>query len=128
RVYRKELALVGSLHKAGVKLLAGTDTPGPFCFPGFGLHDELALLVEAGLTPMAALQTATRNPAQLLGREKDFGTIEMGKLADLVLLDADPLQDIKNTTRIAGVIVGGRLLTREALDKMLAEVETQAKK
>jgi imidazolonepropionase-like amidohydrolase len=128
RVYRKELAIVGSMHEAGVKLLAGTDTPGPYCFPGFGLHDELALLVEAGLSPMAALQTATRNPAQFLGREKDFGTVEQGKLADLVLLDANPLKDIKNTKRIASVIAGGKLVTREALDRMLAEVEAQASK
>lgn len=128
RVYRKEVAIVGSLHKAGVNLLAGTDTPGPYCFPGFGLHDELALLVEAGLSPMEALQTATRNPARFLGRDKDFGTVETGKLADLVLLDADPLQDITNTKRVVGVIVGGKLLTREALDAMLAEVEARASK
>src|SRR5262249_44669529 len=121
-------AVVGSMPKAGVKLLAGTDVATPFCFPGFGMHDELGLLVEAGLSPLAALQTATGNPAQFLGREKDLGTVEKGKLADLVLLDADPLKDIKNTTKIASGIVGGKLLSREALDKMLAEVETEASK
>jgi len=126
RVYGKELGIVGSMHKAGVRLLAGTDTPNPYCFPGFGMHDELALLVEAGLSPMEALQTATRNPAQFFGREKDFGTVEKGKFADLVLLDADPLKDIKHTQKIASVIVGGKLLTRETLDKMLADVETEA--
>ena len=128
KVYRKELAIVRSMHTAGVRLLAGTDTPNPYCFPGFSLHDELALLVEGGLSPMDALQTATRNPAQFLGREKDLGTVEKGKVADLVLLDADPLKDIKNTHKIASVIVGGKLLTRETLDKMLAEVETEASK
>jgi adenine deaminase len=83
-------------------------------------------LVEAGLSPMAALQTATRNAAQFLGREKELGTVEKGKLADLVLLDANPLKDIKNTQKIASVIVGGKLLTRQTLDKMLAEIEAEA--
>ena len=128
RVFRKHLALVGSMHKAGVPLLAGTDVDNPFCFPGFGMHDELALMVEAGLSPMAALQTATSNPAKYLGREKDLGTVEKGKLADLVLLDADPLTDIKNTKKIAIVIVGGKLLTRGTLDKMLADIEALASK
>jgi imidazolonepropionase-like amidohydrolase len=128
RVYRKEMAIVGSMHKAGVKLLAGTDVGNPYCFPGFSLHDELALLVEAGLSPMDALQTATRNPAQFLGRDRDFGTVEKGKLADLVLLDADPLKDIKHTKEIAGVVAGGKLLTRGALDTLLAEVEAEAGK
>jgi hypothetical protein len=74
------------MHGAGVEILAGMDHPFPFCFPGFSVHDELALLVEAGLTPMEALQTATRNPARYLDRPADLGTVEKGKLADLVLL------------------------------------------
>jgi imidazolonepropionase-like amidohydrolase len=114
------------MHKAGVKLLAGTDAESTYSFPGFSLHDEMALLVEAGLSPMEALQTATRNSAEFLGREKDLGTVETGKLADLVLLDADPLKDIKNTEKIAAVVTGGKLLTRQALDKMLAEVQALA--
>jgi imidazolonepropionase-like amidohydrolase len=80
------------MHQAGVPFLAGTDTPGvPYVFPGFSLHEELALLVaEGGFTPLEALQAATRDSARFLGREKDLGTVEPGKLADLVLLDADP--------------------------------------
>ena len=79
------------MHKAGVRFLAGTDVTNPYCFPGFGLHDELALLVsEAKFTPLEALRCATSNPAIFLGQEKDLGTVEKGKLADLVVLDRDP--------------------------------------
>lgn len=122
--------LVRAMHQAGVPFLARTDTPGvPYVYPGFSLHDELALLVaDGGFTPLEALQAATRAPAQFLGREKDFGAIEPGKLADLVLLDADPLTDIHNTTKIAAVVANGRLLPRRELDRMLAEVEAANKK
>jgi hypothetical protein len=118
--FRRALEEVGRMHRAGVELLAGTDTPFPFCFPGFGVHDELALLVKAGLTPMEALQTATRNPARYFGRLVDQGTIEQGKLADLVLLNADPLIKIENTQRIWAVIVRGKILRRTDLDRLLA--------
>jgi imidazolonepropionase-like amidohydrolase len=128
KVFKRDLELVGAMHREGVDLLAGTDVLNPYCFPGFSLHDELALLVEAGLSPMAALQTATRNPARYRDQLKDSGTVEAGKLADLVLLDSDPLTDIKNTRRIANVIVGGKLLTRSKLDKILTDVETAANK
>jgi imidazolonepropionase-like amidohydrolase len=128
QLYRKYLELVGGLHRAKVDLLAGTDSPNPYCFPGFSLHDELELLVSAGLTPMEALQCATRNPARYLGRQKDLGTIEEGKLADLVLLEADPLADVKNTRKIAAVVVNGKWLAKDALRKMLAEVEESYKK
>src|SRR5262249_53795534 len=127
--YRRSAGLVRAMHRAGVPFLAGTDTTNPFIFPGFSLHDELALLVaEGGFTPLEALQAATRDPAQFLGREKDLGTAEPGKLADLVLLDADPLADIHNTTRIAAVVANGRLLPRDRLDRMLAEVEAANRK
>ena len=79
-------------------------TLNPYCFPGFGILDELEFLVQSGLTPMAALQAATRNPARFMGRENELGTIEKGKLADLVLLDANPLKDITNTRRMNAVI------------------------
>jgi imidazolonepropionase-like amidohydrolase len=128
KVFKRNLELVGAMHRAGVELLAGTGVLNPYCFPGFSLHDELELLVEAGLRPMAALQTATRNPARYLDRLKDSGTVEPGKIADLVLLEADPLKDIKNTRTIAGVIVGGKMLTRGVLDKILAAVEAAANK
>jgi hypothetical protein len=121
--YKRSLEEVRKMHRAGVQLLAGTDHPFPFCFPGFSLHDELALLVEAGLTPLEALQTATLNPARYLERLADLGTIEKGKLADLVLLDANPLDDIKNTQRISAVVVRGKVLRKQALEKMLADLE-----
>ncbi|MBI1899310.1 MAG: amidohydrolase family protein [Acidobacteria bacterium] len=95
---RNLIKLVGAMHKQGVRILPGTDD---YRYLGFNLHDELALFVEAGLTPMEALQTATRNPAMFFGMEKDLGTIEKGKIADLVLLDANPLADIHNTQKIA---------------------------
>jgi len=124
KVFQKELEIVGSMQRAGVPLLAGTDTGNPFCFPGFSLHEELALLVIAGLTPAEALRSATLNPAKFLGLDKTLGSVEQGKIADLVLLDANPLADIRNTQRINAVISNGRLFDRKALDKMLEQAET----
>ncbi|HZF40936.1 MAG TPA: amidohydrolase family protein [Blastocatellia bacterium] len=123
KVFQKELEIVGAMRKAGVQLLAGTDTGNPFCFPGFSLHDELALFVLAGLTPVEALRSATLNPAKFLGLDKTLGTIEQGKVADLVLLDANPLEDVRNTQRINAVVSNGRLFDRKALNKMLAQAE-----
>src|SRR5712692_7789084 len=125
-VYQKQVELVGMMRRAGVEFLAGTDVLNPYCFPGFSLHEELGLLVEAGLTPMEALQSATLNPARFLGKEQELGTVEEGKIADLVLLDANPLQDISNTQRIHAVVVNGRLLDRVALDALLAQAEATA--
>jgi len=103
--------LVGDMRRAGVEFLAGTDMgPSTTVVPGAGLHDELELLVQAGLTPMEALQSATRNPARFLGQFADMGTIEPGKLADLVLLDANPLEDIRNTRKIRLVVLRGRII------------------
>jgi hypothetical protein len=102
--------LVRDMHRAGVEFLAGTDTGPNNPVPvGIGLHDELELLVESGFTPMEALQTATRNPARYFGTLKDMGTIETGKLADLVLLNANPLDDIRNTRQIRTVVLRGRV-------------------
>ncbi len=126
KLYEKELQLVGAMRRAGVSFMAGTDVPGAYTYPGFSLHDELALFVQAGFTPMEALQSATRNPAMFLGELESSGTIERGKLANLVLLDADPLADISNTKRIDAVILNGRYLPKEALQKMLSEVEAAA--
>jgi hypothetical protein len=123
RVYQKELEIVGTMQRAGVQFLAGTDTGNPFCFPGFSLHDELALLVKAGLTPIEALRAATLNPAKFFGLDQTLGTVEPGKIANLVVLDANPLEDIRNTQRINAVILNGRLFDRKALDKMLTEAE-----
>lgn len=128
KVFEKNLAIVGAMGRAGVGILAGTDTPVPCCFPGFVLHDELALFVQAGLSPMEVLQTATRNPAKFFGKLDSMGTIEQGKIADLVLLEANPLQDISNTQKIAAVVVGGKIYQKAALQKMLAQIEAAAKK
>jgi imidazolonepropionase-like amidohydrolase len=110
---RKQIVL--AMHRAGIGVLAGSDAPNPLSAPGLGLHDELAHLVDAGLTPLEALQAATRNAARFLGHEQLRGSVEAGKVADLVLLDADPLADIRNSRRIAAVILGGRVLLREEL-------------
>jgi imidazolonepropionase-like amidohydrolase len=121
---RREKRLVGMMQRAGVAVLAGTDDANPYSFPGFSLHDELSMLVEAGLTPRQALRAATTNAAKFLGRLDSLGTVATGKLADLLLLDADPLADIRNTRRIYGVVVRGRFLDRTELNRMLAEVES----
>ncbi len=111
RFVAKELEVVKAMHNAGIQFLSGTDTaPGVYIFPGFSLHQELQRFVAAGFTPMEALQTATLNPATFLGLADRLGTVEQGKLADLVLLDANPLDDIRNTQRITAVIVNGRYL------------------
>jgi len=91
-------------------------------------HDELANFVEAGFTPMESLQTATSNPAKFLGTQASMGSVESGKIADLVLLKANPLADIRNTQKISAVLVRGRLLDRAALDQMLKQVEAAAKR
>jgi len=124
--FLKSLEVVGGMRRAGVSIIAGTDTLNPYCFPGFSLHDELALLVRAGLTPLEALQSATRNAATFMGKLNSLGTIEPGKIADLVLLDANPLDDIGNTKRINAVVMDGRLLDRKALDHMLNQAEASA--
>jgi len=109
------------MHTANVPLLAGTDTPNPYTYPGFSLHDELELLVSAGLSPMEALQTATIRAAEFLGVESRFGSVEVGKTANLVLLDANPLEDIHNTQKIRAVILRGKFLDRAQLDELLAQ-------
>lgn len=128
RQFQKTLQQIPVAHRAGVIFLAGTDTTIPFIYPGFSLHDELGLFVQAGLTPLEALQTATINPARFLGLEQSVGTVQPGRLASLVLLDADPLKDIHNTTKIFAVIIRGKLLRRGDLDGMLKAAETAATK
>jgi hypothetical protein len=127
--FARNLQIVGAMHRAGVPFLAGTDTaPGIYIMPGFSLHDELANFVEAGFTPMESLQTATSNPAKFLGTQASSGSVESGKIADLVLLAANPLDDIRNTRKINLVMAHGRLFDRAALDKVLIEVESAAKR
>jgi hypothetical protein len=112
------------MHRSGVMMLTGTQlNKESVGTPGLLLHDELALFVQSGLSSFEALKTATVNPARFMRREKDLGTIEIGKLADLVLLDANPLMNISNTRKINAVIVNGRLLKRKDLDEMLNKVE-----
>jgi imidazolonepropionase-like amidohydrolase len=116
-----ELENVRLLNKAGILLLAATDVGVPLQVPGISLHVELERLVEAGLTPLEALRTATLNPARVLGMTDSLGTVEAGKLADLVLLDANPLADIRNTQKIRAVVANGRLYRSAELDQLLAE-------
>jgi hypothetical protein len=113
--FQKYKDLTGILHRAGVALLAGTDSPEPYCPPGFALHQELELLVESGLTPAAALQAATINNARSLKQLDNLGSITPGKHADLVILTADPTADIRNTRKIERVIHGGQLCDPEAI-------------
>ncbi len=117
--YKLKLALIKPLKDAGNRFLAGTDCLNPYCFPGFSLHDELALLVEAGLSPTEALEAATINPARFLGEEAKWGGVAAGKRADAVLLERDPLGDIRNTTSIHAVVQGGKVFSRVELDAML---------
>jgi len=116
--YAQMLAAVGALHAGGVPLLTGTDLGFVHVFPGSSVHEELEHLVEAGLSPLDALRASTLNPARYLGREQDLGTVETGRLADLVLLDANPLMSISNTRRIRAVIANGRYFDRAELDRL----------
>jgi imidazolonepropionase-like amidohydrolase len=112
--------LVAAFTAAGIPVLTGTDSPVPGLVPGFALHDEFESLARAGMSNLQVLEGTTRLPAEWLGTIRDRGTVEPGKRADLVLLDADPLADIANTRRIRAVIVGGRYLDRAWLDRRLA--------
>lgn len=122
--YRYQVRLAIAMHQGAVRLMAGTDSVIRSVFPGFSLHDELAILVEGGLTAYEALGTATLHPAEFLGEADEFGTVEVGKRADLILLEANPLEDISATRRIAGVIVRGRWYTSADLDSILKAVAT----
>ena len=105
---RNQMAFIGRAQQGGVKVTAGTDLTNPFVVPGHSMHEELRLLVEGcGFSPMDAIVAATSRAADLLGEGNDLGTVEKRKLADLVVLDADPLDDIRNTQRITAVYKGG---------------------
>jgi imidazolonepropionase-like amidohydrolase len=125
---QKLLDALALIHRVGVRFIAGTDVGGSYLVPGFSLHDELADLVGAGFTPMQALQSATLDAARFLGQEKEWGTIQKGKLADLVLLDANPLENIGNTRKIRAVVVNGRILDRKTLDTTLDQIQTADQK
>ncbi|WP_020391144.1 amidohydrolase family protein [Kribbella catacumbae] len=118
---------VRELFAHGVPVLAGTDTGTPYMVPGFALHDELELLVKAGATTQQALYSATVEPARFLGMSADLGSVESRKIADFVVLDGDPLQDIRNTRRIHTVVTRGRIISPAARARMLADVEAAVK-
>ncbi len=127
RFVEHELDIVRKLHSAGVPFLAGTDTPaGVDVTPGISLHQEMQRFVAAGFTPLQALQTATINPARFFGKTSDFGAVEKGRVADLVLLRANPLADIANTRAIAGVVADGRYWSSESLDSLRMKVRRYA--
>jgi len=114
--------LILELHRNGAGLLLGSDSPQIFNVPGFAIHRELEYLVDAGLTPFEALRTGTANPAEFFGRTGDFGVVKTGAEADLILLDANPLEDVTNTRRIHGVMLRGCWLSRSELDGLLKKL------
>jgi len=125
--YLFELSLIGKMNENGVKFLAGTDFPNPYVFPGFSLQDELSLMAKGGMPALDVLKSATINPAIFMNKNADFGSVEVGKLASLVLLNKNPLENIENTKTIAAVIVRGKVYDRKALDLMLAHAKSNAK-
>ena len=125
--YRKGLELTGAAYRAGVPVMVGTDANDSFVFVGSSVHDELDELIRAGLSPAQALDAATRSGAAFLGRTNEFGAVQAGRAADLVLLDANPLDDIRNIRRIHAVLLNGRYLARTALDSLLSAAEAAAK-
>jgi imidazolonepropionase-like amidohydrolase len=122
-----ELDIVRKLHTAGVPFLAGTDTPaGVDVIPGISLHLELQRFVAAGFTPLQALQTATLNPAKFINRLNDFGTVQPGRIADLVLLEANPLADIANTRKIKAIVTDGRYMSQQDLTQLQTKLRQLA--
>jgi imidazolonepropionase-like amidohydrolase len=120
--------LIKALAAAGVPLMPGTDSIIPGVVYGFSLHDELELLAKAGLSNQRVLESATRLPAEFLNVANDRGTVEAGKAADLLLLDADPLVDVANTRAIAAVVRGGRYLPRAEIDALMEDLATRYEK
>ncbi len=124
--FAQEVALVGTLWRFRIPLLAGSDAGALYTYPGFSLHDELALLVRAGLPPVQAIHAATGSVTDFLGLSDSLGTIAPGKCADLLILEADPIRDIRNTRRIQSVVYRGRLIDREGLDSLLSRARDLA--
>jgi len=119
RYYKLVRQMIPDAQHAGVGILAGSDSgANEYSVPGFSLHDELVELVGAGLTPMQALQSATLNAARYLGITDAFGTVELGKAADLVLLEGNPLEDIGNTRKVSAVVVNGKIFDKPELQKI----------
>ena len=117
------MRIIGDMHAAGVKLLAGTDTgANPLCWPGLGVHLEIEMFEKAGLSPIAALQTATINPAIYLGITENYGTISKGKFADMILLEENPLETVSNTQKIMGVVKSGTYFSKRRIAEYLEEI------
>lgn len=123
RQFELAMRMVKMMQQAGVEIMAGTDTGDPYTIPGATLHRELELLVKAGLTPMQAIQTATVMPARFLGWDESMGVLKRGMVADIVILDADPLADIRNISRVSGVAVRGRYLPKSWISATVAAVK-----
>lgn len=111
-----------ALHDGGAKLLLGTDALQLFTVPGFSVHREMALMAASGLSPYEILEAATRNAAEYVGDASEFGTIEVGKRADLLLLEANPLEDVSNVSRLAGVMVRGRWISEAEIQQRLEQI------
>jgi imidazolonepropionase-like amidohydrolase len=126
RVFTRHMELVGEMHQSGVQFMSGTDAVDPYIFPGSSIHDELELFVQAGLSPMEALQTATWNPARYLEKTDSLGSVSVGKIADLVFLDANPLKNIRNTRQIWAVVLDGEVLDRESIENILSASRERA--
>jgi imidazolonepropionase-like amidohydrolase len=127
RLHARQLEIGRIMHRAGVKFLAGTDLSNPWIFPGFSLHDELANFVAIGMTPLQALQTATLNPARFYSAVDSMGTVGVNKIADLVVLDGNPLVDIRNVSRVFAVVANGRLIDPQQRAALLKDAEARAK-
>jgi imidazolonepropionase-like amidohydrolase len=121
RSYLTMLHAVGVMHEAGVRLLVGTDSPGLFVLPGFSVHEELETFVEAGLTPFEALAAATRDAAEFLEASDELGTVQVGRRADLILVKGNPLEDVRHTSELAGVMANGSWFSEDALDALLED-------
>lgn len=124
----RDLELTNTMRKTGVQFLAGTDAPDPYVIPGFSVHDELEWMVKSGFTASQALQSATFNPALYMVKLDQYGVVKPNHVADLVLLDGNPLEDIRNTRKISAIVLGGKYFSRHDLDQMLADVKEQAAK
>jgi len=127
-LFERSAGLLPLLQKAGVKIIAGTDAGylNSFDYPGLSLHKELGLMVKYGLTPLQALQASVMNGPAFFNRQKDYGSIAAGKIADLLLLDENPLQNITATEKINAVIVKGEIYSRSRLDEVLATIKSRA--
>jgi imidazolonepropionase-like amidohydrolase len=120
--------MLAALYRAGARLLLGADSPQLYSVPGFSLAHELRAMVGAGLPPFVVLEAATRNPAEYFGQPEEFGRVAVGMRADLVLLEGNPLQDVRNVHRQAGVVLRGCWLPRAEIDRRLEEIARQARR